>query len=255
MACGVSSATRANAAGGAALVRRKLGVAHEELLELWRRWSERREEPRWRVTDVLPRVRRAPWDEDERARRRVELCIAELESVAPLQCVDQLVLIRVFMKRRAFPWGGLAPDRREDAAGGIGHRLERRYSPGGVLHRETLVRRNGKGLNEAVRHRLSVSGEQTLVNRRHRQRRPRNGRSHASTSLLCTGSNRSGRWRFCWSRKGTPQMVLRPRPISLPAARSPGGGESRRGREQRRRPCSRPEPRGARRAFPQPRGS
>jgi len=74
------------------LTRRKLGVAHEELLKLRRRWNHRREEPGKRGANVLPRVRRAPRNEDERARRRLELCIAELDQVKPLQRVDQLVL-------------------------------------------------------------------------------------------------------------------------------------------------------------------
>jgi len=55
------------------LTRRKLGVAHEELLKLRRRWNHRREEPGKRGANVLPRVRRAPRNEDERARRRLEL--------------------------------------------------------------------------------------------------------------------------------------------------------------------------------------
>jgi hypothetical protein len=57
-------------------------------------------------------------------------------------------------------------------------------------------------------------------------------------------------------RRGcVPQANGRRWLISLSAARSRGRGAPRRGTGRRRPPCSRPGPRGARRAFPPPRGN
>jgi hypothetical protein len=78
---------------GSTLVKRKLGEAHEELLELRCPWHQRREEPRGGVTDVLPRVRRSPWDEMNKPAGASKL-IAKLDSVGPLKRVDELVLAR-----------------------------------------------------------------------------------------------------------------------------------------------------------------
>jgi hypothetical protein len=47
---------------------RQLGVLLEEPLHT--RWCTDRQQPSWRVGDVLEAVRRAPWPEDERPRRR-----------------------------------------------------------------------------------------------------------------------------------------------------------------------------------------
>ena len=86
-----------------ALVVRQLGVAHEELLELWRGGDERRKEPARRLADVLPGVRRGPRDEGERAGRRIDDLAADLDLERSFERVDQLVLAVVHVKGRSLP--------------------------------------------------------------------------------------------------------------------------------------------------------
>ena len=98
-------------------------------------------------------MRRATRDEDERAYRRVEDVIAELDPVHPLERVDQLVLARVDMQGRPLPRGGGPLDRGDGAAAGVRHGLERRHGPGGVGDGKPLAGAEGERLDERSSHR------------------------------------------------------------------------------------------------------
>src|SRR4029077_20850939 len=82
----------------------------------------------------------------------IELRVRELDAVAPLQRVDELVLIGVHVKRRGFRGSVLSADRREGTAGVIGPSLEYRHTARWVLDGEPPARRNRERLDGVMRH-------------------------------------------------------------------------------------------------------
>src|SRR5260370_2260163 len=118
-----------------ALLDGQLPVAHEELLEPDRCRHSACEEARGRIADVLPRVRCPTRDEQERSRRRLTHVVSELDPEPAFQDPDELVLIRVHVKRRSFSGHRDRIDRRQRSSTLVAPDLEGQDSADGILDR------------------------------------------------------------------------------------------------------------------------